>query len=71
MISSLGKLMHHPSDGMESMGRVSGRGWPISRGRVGALQVVSELVSHLSSDLRGVLRPVVERNEDVAFFERG
>ncbi|WZZ29208.1 hypothetical protein YC2023_012609 [Brassica napus] len=48
--------------------RVSGRGWLISRGRVGALQVVSELVSRLT-DLRGVLRPVVGRNEDVAFFE--
>ena len=38
---------------------------------VGALQMVSELVSHLISDLRGVLRPVMGRNEDVAFFERG
>ena len=65
------KLTHRPSDVMELTGRVSGRGWPISRGRVGALQVVSELVSHLSSDLRGVLRPVVERNEDVVLFERG
>ena len=35
------------------------------------LQVVSELVSHLRSDPRGVLRPVVARNKDVAFFERG
>ncbi|WZY96747.1 hypothetical protein YC2023_069076 [Brassica napus] len=43
---------------MGPTGRESGRGWPISRGRVGALQVVSELVSYLSSDLRGVLRPV-------------
>ncbi|WZY87227.1 hypothetical protein YC2023_033611 [Brassica napus] len=43
---------------MGPTGRESGRGWPISRGRVEALQVVSELVSHLSSDLRGVLRPV-------------
>ena len=33
--------------------------------------MVSELVSHLGSDPRGVLRPVVGRNEDVAFFERG
>ena len=55
---AFGKLTDRPSDGMGPTGRESGRGWPISRGRVGALQVVSELVSHLSSDLRGVLRPV-------------
>ena len=66
-----GIINDRPSDGMGPTGRESGRGWPISRGRVGALQVVSELVSRLSSDLRGVLRPVVGRNEDVAFFERG
>ena len=40
-------------------------------GKYGRYNLVSELVSHLSSDLRGVLRPVVGRNEDVAFFERG
>ena len=62
----LEKLTDRPSDGMGPMGRESGRGWPISRGRVGVLQVVSELVSHLSSDLRGVLRPVVRHNENVA-----
>ena len=63
--------MHHPSDGMGSMGRVSGRRRPISRGRVEVLKVVSKLVSHLGSDPRGVLRPVVGRSEDVPFFERG
>ena len=36
----------------------------------GMLQVVSELVSHLGSDPRCILRHVVERNEDIAFFER-
>ena len=71
MIPSLGKLMDRLSDGMWPTGRESGRGWPISRGRVEGLQVVSKLVSHLGSDLRDVLRPIVGRNEDVAFFERG
>ena len=33
--------------------------------------LVPELVSHLGSDPRGVLRPVMGSNEDVAFFERG
>uniref|UniRef100_A0A0D3DV89 Uncharacterized protein n=1 Tax=Brassica oleracea var. oleracea TaxID=109376 RepID=A0A0D3DV89_BRAOL len=37
MISSLQKLTDRPSDGMGSTGRESGRGWPISRGRIGAL----------------------------------
>lgn len=45
--------------------------WPISRGWVGALYVVSELVRHLGADPSGVLRPVVGRNEDGAFFKRG
>ena len=42
MISSLGKLTDRSSNGMGPMGRESRRGWPISGGRVGALQVVSE-----------------------------
>ena len=37
-----GIINDRPSDGMGPTGRESGRGWPISRGRVGALQVVSE-----------------------------
>ncbi|KAJ4910290.1 hypothetical protein Rs2_04911 [Raphanus sativus] len=71
MISSLWKINDRPSDGMGLTGREIGHGYPTSRGRVVALQVVSVLVSRLSSDLRGVLRPVVERNKDVVFFERG
>uniref|UniRef100_M4DZQ0 Uncharacterized protein n=1 Tax=Brassica campestris TaxID=3711 RepID=M4DZQ0_BRACM len=35
------------------------------------VEINPPLVSHLSSDLRGVLRPVMGRNEDVVFFERG
>ena len=33
--------------------------------------MVSELVNHLGSYPKGVLRPVVRRNKDVAFFEKG
>lgn len=36
---------------------------------IGALQVVSELVCHLGSDPRRVLRHVVVHNEDVALCE--
>lgn len=32
--------------------------------------IVSKLVSYLDSDPRGVQRPIVERNKDVAFFKR-
>ena len=32
---------------------------------------VIRAVSNLGSDPRGVLTPVLGRNEDVAFFERG
>ena len=42
MISSHDKIMHHPSDEREPTDRVSGRRRPISRRRLGALQVVSE-----------------------------
>ena len=56
---------------MGPTGRVSGCEWPIGRGRLEALYVVSELVIHLGSGPRGVLRPVVGHNEGVTFFEKG
>ena len=43
----LEKLTDRPSDGMGPTGRESGRGWPISRGRVGALQIISVKLQHI------------------------
>uniref|UniRef100_A0A0D3B8N5 Non-haem dioxygenase N-terminal domain-containing protein n=1 Tax=Brassica oleracea var. oleracea TaxID=109376 RepID=A0A0D3B8N5_BRAOL len=56
---------------MGPTGRESGHGWPISRGQSRRYKWYQSQISHLSSDPRGVLRPLVKRNEDVAFFERG
>ncbi|WZZ65343.1 hypothetical protein YC2023_076713 [Brassica napus] len=39
--------------------RVSGPGWPIRCGRVGRYKWYQSQVSHLGSDLRGILRPDV------------
>ena len=59
----LKKLTHTPlGTGWGSTDRVNKREWPISRGW-------SELVSHLGSDPRDVLRHIVECNEEVVFFE--
>ena len=67
--SGLGKFTDRPlkrDEAHEPRERVGGPlAWAIR-----ALQVVSELVIHLGFDLRSVLRPVMGRNEDVAFFER-
>lgn len=53
-------------DGIQGPSEWAGR--PISLGRSGTLQVISELINQLSFDLRNVMKSVVWRNEDVVFF---
>ena len=56
-------------NGMGPWAERAGMGGPLAvDGR--SVTSVSELVSHFSSDLRGILRPVVGHNENVVFFER-
>ncbi|WZZ26137.1 hypothetical protein YC2023_009538 [Brassica napus] len=56
MISSLGKLTDRPSDGMGPTGRVSGRGWSISRGRSGRYRWVG---------IKGVIGFTPNREQDL------